>query len=101
MRQKGLTHTVSDAPSHDTLFHLTSKLRYGGISEGSIASSTEGEVQRALAHFLFFHNNYRSLPWLGGKTPVQKLGSYDGFTTMDAFDPYGSIVNVQLSDRHS
>ena len=100
MRQKGLAHTVTAVPSHDTLFLLTSKLTFGGISEGTIATSTEVEVQRALAHFLFFHNNYRSVPWLGGKTPIQKLSSFEGFTKMDAFDPYGAIVCDQFSVRN-
>jgi hypothetical protein len=101
IKQRGLAHTVIAVPSHDALFLLSSKLTYSGISEGSLASSTEGDVQRDLAHFLFFHNNYRSVPWLEGKTPVQKLGSFDGYRTMDAFDPYASIVSGPLSVRRS
>jgi hypothetical protein len=97
MRQKGLAHTVISVPSHDTLFQLSSKLTFGGIADGSLASSTEGDMQRDLAHFLFFHNNYRSVPWLEGKTPVQKLGSFDGYRTMDAFDPYSSGVDGSLN----
>jgi hypothetical protein len=92
-KQMGVVHTVTGDPTHDTLFVLTSKLTFGGISEGLITNTTESEVQRELAHFLFFHNNYRSVPWLGGKTPVQKLGSFEGFSPIDAFDPYGSDVN--------
>jgi hypothetical protein len=98
-RQMGVTHTVMHAPMDDTLFVLTSKLTFGGISEGLIANTTEGELQRELAHFLFFHNNYRSVPWLGGKTPIQKLGSFDGFSPIDAFDPYGSDVNRPIHNE--
>jgi hypothetical protein len=88
----GLTHSVISAPSHDTLFMLTSKLTFGGISEGLIANTTEAEMQKELAHFLFFHNNYRSVPWLGGKTPVQKLGTFSEIAPLDAFDPYAATV---------
>ena len=96
MRQHGLVHSVTAAPSQDSLFALTSKLTFGGISEGSMSSSSETEVQTALAHFLFFHNNYRSVPWLGGKTPVQKLGTFEGIKRMDSFDPYASYLSGQL-----
>jgi hypothetical protein len=95
VKQMGIISTVIDASTHGTLFALTSKLTFGGISEGLIARSTEAEVQRELAHFLFFHNNYRSVPWLGGMTPVQKLASFEGIAHLDAFDPYSSVVNSQ------
>lgn len=91
--QSGLTHTKVSTPLHDTLFHLASKLTFGGISEGFIAGADEGEVQRELSHFLFFHNNYRSVPWLGGRTPIQKLVCFEGFRKMDVFDPYTASMN--------
>jgi hypothetical protein len=95
MSSKGVTHSIANHPGRDPIFHLTSRLTFGGISEGFIASASEGEVQRELAHFLFFHNNYRSVPWLGGKTPVQKLGSFEGYVRMETFDPYGSVASSQ------
>jgi hypothetical protein len=40
-----------------------------------------------LQQFLFFHNNHRSLPTLEGKTPVDKLRSFDIYRNLKTFDP--------------
>lgn len=89
MGQRGYVHSVIANPSQDALFSITSNSIFGGLCEGSIAHASEQELQRNVAHFLFFHNNYRSIPWLGGKTPLQKLKTFEGFAGIHSFDPYG------------
>ncbi len=89
MVKRGLVHSIIENPSHDALFSITSRLMFGGIIEGSMVLASEQELQRELAQFLLFHNNYRPIPWLEGKTPLQKLKSINGFAGIHLFDPYG------------
>jgi len=85
--ERGLIHTLVSDPSRDALTSITSKLVFGGISEGtSLHLSTQG-LQAQLDHFLLFHNNHRSVPWLDGKTPVQKLRTFEGFSKLRSFNP--------------
>ena len=92
---KGCSHSLITSISQDPLYGIADKLMFGGISEGSIVGSTEGELQRDLVHFLFYHNNFRSIPWLAGKTPLQKLATFEGFVSWRLFDPYTSAGNVE------
>ena len=89
MGKKELVHSIIANPSHDVLLSLTSRLMFGGINEGSMVLTSEQDVQRELARFLLFHNNYRPIPWLEGRTPIQKLKSFNGFAGVHLFDPYG------------
>jgi hypothetical protein len=90
MRERGLLHSVFTNPSNEVLFSLVSKLTFGSISEGSFTCGNKEEMMKELSRFVFFHNNYRSLPWLGGKTPLQKLKAFRGFEEIHSFDPYGA-----------
>jgi len=90
MRERGLLHSVFASSSNEVLFSLVSKLTFGGISEGSLTCGNKEEMMKELSRFVFFHNNYRSLPWLGGKTPLQKLKAFRGFEEIHSFDPYGA-----------
>jgi hypothetical protein len=89
MRERGLFHSTFTRPSDEALFSLVSKLTFGGICEGSLVCASKEEMLRELARFLFFHNNYRSLPWLGGMTPLQKTKAFEGFAGFHSFDPCG------------
>jgi hypothetical protein len=77
------------SPADDVLFSLLTKLTFGGAPEQSFVPSSKDDLHAELARFLFFHNNYRSLPWLGGKTPLQKLNTYRRFAEVHSFDPIG------------
>jgi hypothetical protein len=97
--EKGCAHSLISTNAQDPLFGIAEKFMFGGISEGSVIGGSEGELQRELVHFLFFHNNYRSIPWLQGKTPVQKLASFSAFPGWHSFDPYRSpMANVEARD---
>lgn len=89
VKDKGFHHAPISTAAEEALFSLASKLMFGGISEGAIIGASEGELQRELNHFLFFHNNYRSVPWIGGLTPLQKLGGFKEYEWMHSFDPFG------------
>jgi hypothetical protein len=89
MKDKGYLHAPVSTAAEDALFSLAQKSMFGGISEGAVIGASEGELQRELNHFIFFHNNYRSVPWIRGLTPLQKLGEFKEFTWMHSFDPFG------------
>jgi hypothetical protein len=84
----GYVHSVMDDISQDALYGITSRLRFGGIEEGSLACGSTQDLQRELGKFLFFHNNYRSIPWLEGKTPVQKLKTFEGYGGVHTFSSF-------------
>lgn len=86
--KRGYEHSLITDPSRDALFSITSKLLFGGISEGSLAHASAHELQKELSQFLFFHNNYRSIPWFGGKTPFQKLKTFQAFSKIYSFSAY-------------
>jgi hypothetical protein len=86
--ERGLVHTLIEDPSRDPLASITSGLMFGGISEGTIGHLSTQELQRTLTDFIFSHNNFRYIPWLGGKTPLQKLKTFEGFSAIDTFTPY-------------
>ncbi len=83
--ERGVVHSIIPNKSEDALFSITSRLAFGAMSEGSIVSGSEQELQRELGHFLFFHNNYRSIPWLNGNTPLHKLKTFEGFAGIYTF----------------
>jgi hypothetical protein len=89
MRERGLFHSTFTRPSDEVLFSLVSQLTFGGICEGSLVCASKEGMLWELARFLFFHNNYRPLPWLGGMTPLQKLKAFEGFAGIHSFDPCG------------
>jgi hypothetical protein len=78
-------HSIIPGKSEDALFSITSRLAFGAMSEGSIVPGSAQELQRELGQFLFFHNNYRSIPWLDGNTPLQKLKTFEGFAALHTF----------------
>lgn len=91
--EKGCAHSLITTDAQDPLFGIAEKFMFGGITEGSVIGGSEGELQRELVHFLFFHNNYRSISWLQGKTPVQKLATLEAFPGWHSFDPYRSPMS--------
>ncbi|MDP2886825.1 MAG: hypothetical protein Q8P51_17600 [Ignavibacteria bacterium] len=85
---QGYVHSLINNPSRDAPFSITSRLLFGGIAEGSLVYVSPQELQRELGQFLFFHNNYRTIPWLEGKTPVQKLRMFGEFSRVQTFSPH-------------
>lgn len=83
----GCVHSLITDPQGDALLSVTSRLRFGGIEEGSLVCASSLELQRELGQFLFFHNNYRSIPWLEGKTPLQKLKTFERYGSLHSFSP--------------
>ncbi len=89
--ERGYIHTCITKPSRDSLFLAISKLQFGEISEVGLVQVSAQKLQGELARFLFFHNNYRSILWLGGKTPIQKLRTFEGFDAIHSFSPYEGL----------
>jgi hypothetical protein len=88
LRKRGIAHSFVTDPAADVLATLPSRMMFGGILEGSIVNVSMKELQRDLGHFLFYHNNYRPVPWFAGQTPLQKLRSFKEFAGIHSFDAF-------------
>ncbi len=83
--REGYVHSIIEERSRDALFSITSGLQFGGVADDTLVYALPQELHRELEQFLFFHNNYRPIPWLDGKTPVQKLRMFSQFTAIHTF----------------
>jgi hypothetical protein len=86
--ERGYLHSFVETRSSDALFSITSKMVFGASTAGSALPASTHELQRDLTRFVFYHNNLRSISWLKGKTPVQKLRTFTGFRGMRSFSPW-------------
>jgi hypothetical protein len=93
VRDRGHVHTYIESHSTDALFSITSKMVFRGACEGLAFPASSYELQRDLNQFLFFHNNFRIVPWLEGKTPIQKLRTFKGFEGFHSFSPPNELEN--------
>ena len=87
--ERGFVHTLIVDPRHDALSAITSKLSFVTLTSGLSTRPTSNELQLQLDRFLFYHNNSRQVPWLDGKTPIQKLKTFEGFSRLRTFTPTG------------
>jgi hypothetical protein len=83
--EQGYAHSFIQSHTSDTLFSITSKMLFRGLSVGQVFPASAYELQRDLTQFLFFHNNFRFVPWLEGKTPIQKLKTFKSFQGIHSF----------------
>jgi hypothetical protein len=90
-REFDIRHTIVLDQLHHPILRVLIKYLFGGTLEGTLGGSSEEQVMTALVNFLFFNNNYRSLPTLGGLTPLQKLNQFEGYEKITGFDPYRPI----------
>ncbi len=89
--QQGYIHSFVESHSSDALFSITSKLLFSGLSAGLVFPASAYELQKDLARFLFFHNNFRFVPWLEGRTPIQRLRTFKRFQGIHSFNPLEEI----------
>ncbi len=87
VEEQGYVHSFVENHGGDDLFSITSKMLFKGLSSGRACPSSAYELQRDLDQFLFFHNNFRFVPWMKGKTPIQKLRMFAGFECVHSFSP--------------
>lgn len=81
----GIRHSIRDLQG-DT---VESNLRQY-FYEAALARGTQEDDEAILAgvqQYLSFHNNHRSLPTLDGKTPVDKLRSFEAHRRIENFNP--------------
>jgi hypothetical protein len=108
--EQGHVHSFVESHSSDALFSITSKMLFMGLSVGQAFPASPYELQRDLSQFLFFHNNFRFVPWLEGKTPTQKLRTFEGFQGIHSFSPsedfrdwldLGAVRSTEAKDLRS
>jgi len=81
-------HSVMNRPLHDELYPHLSKFTFARMAAGSLNKISSDELMEGLTSYLLIHNNYRELPALQGRTPLQKLHSFERFKQLYSFDPF-------------
>jgi hypothetical protein len=94
--RKGYIHSPVMEASRDALFSLSSKLHFKGLAGGFVAHTSSHDLQREIGQFLFFHNNYRTIPWLDGKTPLQRLRAFEGYRHVHSLNVFEEQETVPL-----
>jgi hypothetical protein len=86
-------HSVMTHPLHDELYPHLSKFTFARMAAGSLNKISSDELMEGLTSYLLIHNNYRELPTLQGRTPLQKLHSFDRFKHLYSFDPFKRVFD--------
>ena len=81
-------HSVMSRPVNDELYPHLSKFTFAKMAAGSLNRISSDELMDGLSSYLLIHNNYRELPSLQGRTPLQKLHTFDRFKQLYSFDPF-------------
>jgi len=81
-------HSVMSRPLQDELYPHLSKFAFAKMAAGSLNKISSDELMEGLTSYLLIHNNYRELPSLQGRTPLQKLHSFERFKQLYSFDPF-------------
>jgi hypothetical protein len=81
-------HSVMSRPVNDELYPHLSKLTFAKMAAGSLNRISSDELMDGLSSYLLIHNNYRELPSLHGRTPLQKLHTFERFKQLYSFDPF-------------
>ncbi len=81
-------HSVMSRPLHDELYPHLSKFTFARMAAGSLNRISSDELMEGLTSYLLIHNNYRELSSLQGRTPLQKLHSFERFKQLYSFDPF-------------
>ncbi len=104
--RKGYIHFPIADPERDAIYSVTSKLHFNALVVGNVVAASSFDLQREVGQFLFFHNNYRTIPWLGGKTPLQRLRSFERFRNVHSFsaaeecEQFPSADEIPQSDHN-
>jgi hypothetical protein len=86
-------HSVMSRPLNDELYPQLSKFTFARMAAGSLNKISSDELMDGLTSYLLIHNNYRELSSLQGRTPLQKLHSFDRFKQLYSFDPFQYVFD--------
>lgn len=84
-------HSVMNHPLNDELYPHLSKFTFARMAAGTLTRISSDELMEGLSSYLLIHNNYRELPTLQGRTPLQKLHTFERFKQLYSFDPFAFI----------
>ena len=84
-------HSVMSRPLQDELYPHLSKFTFARMAAGSLNRISSDELMDGLTSYLLIHNNYRELPALQGRTPLQKLHLCERFKQLYSFDPFSYV----------
>jgi hypothetical protein len=88
LEAQGVVHSMIADLSRDDLFSVFTRLSFVRVAGDSTQYSDGQDLMSEFITYLFYHNNYRTLPSLKGWTPIKKLNSFEGYEDVEAFDPY-------------
>jgi hypothetical protein len=81
-------HSIMSRPLNDELYPNLSKFSFARMAAGSLNKISSDELMDGLSSYLLIHNNYRELPSLQGRTPLEKLHTFGRFKQLYSFDPF-------------
>jgi hypothetical protein len=85
-------HSIMSRPLQDELYPHLSKFAFARMAAGSLNRISSDELMDGLTSYLLIHNNYRELPALQGRTPLQKLHTFERFKHLYSFDPFAYVT---------
>ena len=86
-------HSVMSRPLQDELYPHLSKFTFARMAAGSLNRISSDDLMDGLSSYLLIHNNYRELPSLQGRTPLQKLHSSERCKQLYCFDPFTYVFD--------
>jgi len=93
LQARKVHHSVMSRPQQDELYPHLSKFTFARMAAGSLNRISSDELMDGLSSYLLIHNNYRELPSLQGRTPLQKLHSFERFKQLYSFDPFTYVFD--------
>jgi hypothetical protein len=88
LEAEGILHSIVSDQSTDDLFAVFTQLSFAQVVAKSGRRLEEPSIMREFISYLYDHNNYKELPTLKGKTPLEKLKLFGGFDELESFDPF-------------
>lgn len=96
--ERGVVQTFVKNPQTDVLFSITARLLFEPLDECPSCLQPSLGLHDSLKRFLAFHNNFRFIPWLEGRTPIQKLRTFRSFQGVQSFDPTEQSEQIRADE---
>lgn len=88
---RGVVHSMTSEPLTSVIVNEVRPYLFDGLLESLLQDSGETDINAHLRSFLLVHNNYKSLPTIGGVAPVQRLRECPEFHDVLSFDPLTNL----------
>jgi hypothetical protein len=96
LKGRNVQHTVMSNPLYDELYPHLSKFTFGRMATGTLNMISSDQLMDGFSSYLLIHNNHRELPALQGRTPLQKLQTFERFSQLPLFDPFANPASGRV-----